>query len=145
MSVNYEEEMRISSDLIKELKRQSQLYTRWALLATQYEIDYEDAKHDHDILRADYENRVRNFPEKYFIKKGVRVTDRVARYYAEAQEEVQKAYDKMNRLKELAKVYGKIERGFQQRKNMLEAIAFRTDNMYNSEPRERRLNRRNKG
>ena len=141
--MGYEDEIKINRhELDEEMIKQPQLYTTWALKAAEAEMAYEEAKTNYELIKGDFENRIRANPDRFDLPHDTRVTDKVAKITAEAQQPVKLADKKRQEAFKTMKILSKIEKGFQQRKNMLEALAYYSNRIYSSEPSENKVTSR---
>lgn len=126
-------------NLTEELIRQPQLYVSYAKKAVRAAIEAKRAKREYELVRADYENRIRNNPSKYDLPQKPR--EGSVKITAEKMPKVKRMYKRYMKALNRSLILDKIEWGFQQRKGMLEAIANKQSNMYHAEPN---LNKSNK-
>lgn len=119
-------------NLTEEILRQPQLYTDYARMAVKAEMGAEEAKHRYELMRADYENRIRNNPINYDLPEKPR--EGSVRLRAEKMPKVKRLYKQYMKMLHKSKILNRVEKGFMQRKNMLEAYVRFNINSYYAEP-----------
>lgn len=143
MKFDFNKEMKIDKfHLDKELEEQAQRYTDWAIRASEAEDEEEKCKREYELIRSDYEEKIRKNPELFDLGK-LKLTESLIKQKAEKQVKVKRHYDRWIKARRTTKILGKIEKGFAQRKGLLEVRANRDLRMYYGDPKLGRENDNN--
>lgn len=129
----YKKQLKIDRyNLVVELERQPQLYMDWALQAARAEIETKEAENDYDLIRGEFDKKIRRDPERYGIDK---ITEAAVRVEAGRQIKVKKYYRKYLDALANEKILKRAEKAFQQRKGMLESLVQLNVQLHFAEPR----------
>ena len=131
--------------LDKELIKQPQLFTSWALECAEASEDKDQARKDLDLVRADAESNIRINIEKYKKKYN---TDKITEAIIKAEITLNSKVKKYNNtyLKSLhrERVLTKIEKAFSHRKASLEGLVQLDLRLHFVEPKTSRSYKENK-
>lgn len=137
--MNYKADLKINKyNIDNELLEQPQKYYQWAQLASEAEIERDNAKDDYDLSVALIENKIRNNPQDYFkSKKSTKgksdITEGAIKNIIAIDPEVRKKYKKYCNARDNYKLICKAEKAFEQRRKMLESYIYYIINNLNSE------------
>jgi hypothetical protein len=131
--MGYNEDMAIDPHhLDEEMLRQPQIYVKYAKLAVKAEKEAKKAEREYDLVKADYERRIRRNPHHYDLTD--KPTESAVKGKAETMPKVKRMYKRYIRAWSKSKTMQKIEKGFSQRKGMLEALSRYDVKMYYASP-----------
>ena len=107
------------NNLDEEWVKQPKLFTDWAIEAAAARLDYDEAKADVDVVRADISLDVRTNPEKYDIEK---ITEKAIDAAIVLDAAYVKAMHKLRKAKHRFEVASALVSGLEQRKSSLENL-----------------------
>lgn len=117
-----------------EILRQPQLYYEWALLASEAEVERDDAKEKYDIWLIEIEARIRMDPDKYF-GEDVNPTEGAIKSKLNNHPKIKRLRRKYHKRVKEYKLLLKAEKAFEQRKRMLELYLYHIHRMMEGDVR----------
>lgn len=115
-----------------ELEKQPSTYVEYAIMAVEAELETKEAERKYDLIKAEYERRIRRNPEAFDLPD--KPNESLVKGKAESMPKVKRYYKRYMKALGKSKILNKIEKGFQQRKGMLESLAHYDSKMFFAEP-----------